>query len=64
MKKTGLSRLVYNFFVSYKIIDVSDFENNHRYLMKKHNIVKLPGFIEQIFIVLAFVFLCLVNHWL
>ena len=38
MKKTGLYRYVYDFSVDYDSIDVDDFLDVHKYLMKKHDI--------------------------
>ena len=38
MKKTGLNRYVYDFSVGYDAITVDDILDNHKYLMKKHDI--------------------------
>ena len=38
MKKTGLSGCVYDFAVDYKIFDISEITNIHKYLMKKNDI--------------------------
>ena len=57
MRKTALNGKVYNFSVIYETIDANDIENIHRCLMKKHNIVFMPGLIKQIVIVLVLVLL-------
>ena len=56
--QTELNGKVCDFSVSYETIDFSDIENIHKYLMKKHKIVKMSGFIEQMFIVLVLVLFC------
>ena len=38
-KKTGLHGKFYDLSVGYEIINVSDIEDTHKYLMRKHNIV-------------------------
>ena len=38
MKKTGLNEYVCDFSVDYNIIDVSDFVDIYKYLIKRHNI--------------------------
>ena len=38
MKKAGLNRNVFEFYVDYNIIDASNIANIHKYLMKKHDI--------------------------
>ena len=40
-----------NFFISYETIDVNDIVGTHKHLMKKHDIVQIPGFIKRKFIV-------------
>ena len=40
MKKTGFYGYVYDFSVDYDIIAVDDILDIHKYLMKKHGIVK------------------------
>ena len=40
MRKTGLNGCVYNFSVAYRAFDTSDIIDNHKYLMKKHDIEK------------------------
>ena len=35
MKRSGLNGKVYNFFVSYEAIDISDIVHIHKYLIKK-----------------------------
>ena len=40
-----------NFFISYETIDVNDIAGTHKHLMKKHDIVQIPGFIKRTFIV-------------
>ena len=39
MQKTGLNGTVYHFLVSHETIDITDFEDIHKYLIKKHNIL-------------------------
>ena len=39
MKKTGFNGYVYNFSVEYDGITVDDIKDNHKYLMKKTNIL-------------------------
>ena len=39
MKKTGLSRSVYDFSVDYNAIAVNDILDIHKYLMKKNGIL-------------------------
>ena len=34
-----LKRFLFHFSLSYELIDVSGFEETHKYLIKKHNIV-------------------------
>ena len=35
---TGLNGFVYDFSVDYKVFDISDIINIHKYLMKNHDI--------------------------
>ena len=37
MKKTGLNRYIYDFFVDYNVIDTSNTIDIHKYLMKTHD---------------------------
>ena len=39
MKRTGFTGYVYDFSVDYEAIAVVDIKNNHKYLMKKNNII-------------------------
>ena len=39
MKKTGLNGYVYDFSVDYDAIAVDDILDNHKYLMRKNNMI-------------------------
>ena len=52
MKNTGSNGYLYDFFVNYNAIDVSDTVDIHNNLMKKHNIKKMLKFIRKAFIAL------------
>ena len=39
MKKTGLTGYVYDFSADYNVVTVDDIKDNHKYLMKKNDIV-------------------------
>ena len=39
MKKTGLTRYVYDFSIDYNAIAVNDIKDIHNYLMKKNNMI-------------------------
>ena len=51
MKKTGLSRCVYDFSVDYDAIAVDDILDIHKYLMKKNNIIKKVFVVAMSFLV-------------
>ena len=50
MKKTELYGYVYNFSVNYDSIDAAAIWVIHKYLMKRHDIKKILGYIEKLFI--------------
>ena len=39
MKKTGLNGFVYDFSADYDAITIDDILDNHKYLMKKNNMI-------------------------
>ena len=41
-----------NFFISYETIDASEIVDIHKRLMKKYDIVQMPGFIGRTFIII------------
>ena len=49
MKKTGLNGYVYQFPVNNNIIDTNNIANNHKYLMKKHDIKKCLELFKKCF---------------
>ena len=57
LKKTGLNGSVYDFSVDYDTIDISNTGDIHKYLMEKHNIVSMSGFINQTLMVLVMLLL-------
>ena len=50
MKRTGFNGYIYDVDTDYNAIAVSDISDFHKYLMKNDKIVKMFGFIKQIFI--------------
>ena len=48
---------MYDSSVGYNIIDAGDIIDIQEYMIKKHNIVYMPGFIKQTFVVLVLVLL-------
>ena len=57
MTKTGLNGIVYDFSVDYNTVNIGDIIDIPNYMTKKHNIVKMPAFIKQTFIVLVLLLL-------
>ena len=53
VKKTGLNGYVYDFYVDYNTIDVSDIADIHKYFLKTSYKIILT-FIKQVFIVINF----------
>ena len=58
MKDTGLNGYVYDFSVDYDAIAVADVLDIREYLMRKNEIVKMFGFVKQIFVSAMMFFGC------
>ena len=57
-KKNRLNGYVYDFSVDYDAIAVADVLDIHEYLMRKNEIVKMFGFVKQIFVSAMMFFGC------
>ena len=63
MKKTGFNGYVHDFSADYDSTDADDIKDNHKYLMKKNDIVlmKIFRFVKETFIS-AMIFLVIINQ--